>query len=258
MKKYIYSLITLLAISLCSGQTSISQAEYFWDNDPGTGNGIAIAAADGNFNSAFEQLIQTGISLPGSGLHKFCIRIKDNSGMWGPVFVNVIQINPAATSSIMSILAAEYFWDTDPGEGNGTPILATDGNFDSAFEQLSKTGITLPPIGLHVFNIRIKDNTGTWGPTLKNVVSVQTNLSNSDFELSGLKVYPNPVKNILNFSNEHKITGVTVYNFLGQQVMTKSFQINESEIDLSSLTSGTYFVTVQSENKVKTIKIIKE
>lgn len=258
MKKYIYSFVALLAISLCSAQTSISQAEYFWDTDPGAGNGTAVLATDGNFNNAFEQLSKTGIPAPGVGLHKFCIRIKDNLGVWGPVFTNIIQVSSATTAPIMSILQAEYFWDTDPGEGNGTAVLATDGNFDSAFEQLSKTGIALPPIGLHVFNVRIKDNTGTWGPVFRNVVSVQTNLSNTDFELSGLTVYPNPVKNILNFSYAHDITAVTVYNFLGQQVLTKSLQIKESGIDLSGLTSGTYYLTIQSQDKAKTVKIIKE
>lgn len=258
MKKYIYSFIALLTVSLCTAQTSISQAEYFWDTDPGAGNGTAVLATDGNFNSAFEQLSKTGIPSPGTGLHKFCIRIKDNTGMWGPVFTNIVQVDATNTTAIMSILQAEYFWDTDPGEGNGTAVLAADGNFDSAFEQLSKTGIALPPVGLHIFNVRVKDNTGTWGPVFKNVVSVQTNLSNTDFDLNGLIAYPNPVKNILNFSYAHEITAVTVYNFLGQQVLSKSLQANESVIDLSGLTSGTYYLTIQSQDKTKTIKIIKE
>ena len=35
-----------------------------------------------------------------------------------------------------SITEAEYFWDTDPGVGNGTTLLALDGNFDQAIEDL--------------------------------------------------------------------------------------------------------------------------
>ncbi|MCS3531285.1 T9SS type A sorting domain-containing protein [Chryseobacterium sp. JUb7] len=174
MNKYIYSIIALLMIVLCPAQMYVSQAEYFWDTDPGTGNGIAVSAADGNFNSAFEQLTKTGITTPGSGLHKFCIRIKDNTGVWGPVFTNIINVQQNPTSTIMAVSQAEYFWDTDPGTGNGTPVLAADGNFDSSFEQLTKTGIALPTSGLHVFNVRIKDNAGVWGPVFKNVINVQT------------------------------------------------------------------------------------
>lgn len=175
MKKYIYSIIALLLVTLCSAQMFVSQAEYFWDTDPGTGNGTPVLAADGNFNSAFEQLTKTGITTPGNGLHKFCIRIKDDSGAWGPVFTNIIDVQQTPPSTIMAIAQAEYFWDTDPGTGNGTPVLAADGNFDSTFEQLTKTGIALPTAGLHVFNIRIKDNTGVWGPVFRNVIDVQTN-----------------------------------------------------------------------------------
>ncbi len=161
----------------CWAQMYISQAEYFWDTDPGAGNGTAVLAADGSFNSAFEQLTKTGISTPGNGLHKLCIRIKDNTGTWGAVFTNIIDVQQNPTSNIMAISQAEYFWDADPGAGNGTPVLAADGNFDSTYEQLTKTGIPLPSAGLHVFNIRIKDNTGVWGPLFKNVINVETQTS---------------------------------------------------------------------------------
>lgn len=174
------------------------------------------------------------------------------------IFTITTLLTAFIASSQSSLTQAEYFWDTDPGQGLATPILATDGNFNSAFEQLSKTGITLPSIGLHTFNVRMKDNVGTWGPVFKSVVSVQTTLGSTDFDLNGLTVYPNPVKNILNFSYTHDISSVSVYNFLGQQVLSKSLQTNKSEIDLSELTSGTYYLSIQSQDKVKTIKIIKE
>lgn len=173
MNKYIYSIIALLMIVLCPAQMFVSQAEYFWDTDPGAGNGTAVSATDGSFNSAFEQLTKTGIATPGNGLHKLCIRIKDNTGVWGPVFTNVINVQQTPTSTIMALAQAEYFWDTDPGVGNGTPVLAADGNFNSTFEQLTKTGIALPAPGLHIFNVRVKDNTGVWGPLFKNVINVQ-------------------------------------------------------------------------------------
>ncbi|MDM1555989.1 T9SS type A sorting domain-containing protein [Chryseobacterium indologenes] len=157
-----------------SNVISLSQAEYFWDTDPGNGNGTPVLAADGSFNSVFEQLIKTDIVTPGNGLHKFSIRIKDNTGVWGPAFSNVIDVQQPVTSNVISLSQAEYFWDTDPGEGNGTPVLAADGNFNSTYEQLTKTGIALPSNGLHVFNMRIKDNTGVWGPPFKNVINVET------------------------------------------------------------------------------------
>ncbi|WP_312296758.1 T9SS type A sorting domain-containing protein [Chryseobacterium sp.] len=177
MKNYIYSIIALLMAMLCPAQVLISQAEYFWDTDPGTGNGTPVLAVDGTFDNVIEQLTKTGVATPGTGLHKFNIRIKDNTGVWGPVFSNVIDVQSDQPSMVVAVAQAEYFWDTDPGTGNGNPVLASDGNFDSVFEQLNKTGIATPGTGLHKFNIRIKDNTGVWGPVFSNVIDVQSNQS---------------------------------------------------------------------------------
>lgn len=258
MRKFIYTITAVLAVSFCTAQSSVTQAEYFWDTDPGAGLATAVQAADGNFNSAFEQLTKTGITAPSIGLHKFCIRVKDNTGQWGPVFINIINVEQPNTTPVMSILQAEYFWDTDPGVGNGTAILATDGSFNSAYEQLSRTGIVLPSIGLHVFNIRVKDNTGQWGPVFRNVISVQTSLSTGDFSLANLVAYPNPVKDVLNVSFDKEIRTIAIFNVLGQQVMERSVNATEAIIDVSNLTSGNYFVKVTADDAFKTLKIIKE
>lgn len=243
MKKYLYSLAACLLMVVCHAQSSVTQAEYFWDTDPGLGLGTAVTAADGNFNSAFEQLTKNGITLPSTGLHKFCIRVKDNTGQWGPVFTNIIEVQGAATSSIMSILQAEYFWDTDPGLGLATPILATDGSFNSAFEQLTRTGIALPAVGLHVFNIRVKDNTGQWGPVFKNVVSVQTSLGIDENEVPGLTIFPNPATTVIHFSTD--FAKVAIMDLNGRLVGTA---VANNEVNVEGLAPGTYILKVTTQD----------
>jgi|GEM_PF-5079717 len=44
---------------------------------------------------------------------------------------------------------------------------------------------------------------------------------------------------------------------LGQEVITKSIGVKECKTDVSGLHAGTYFVKVDTENLVKTLKIIK-
>jgi tRNA splicing ligase len=77
--------------------------------------------------------------------------------------------------------------------------------------------------------------------------------STSDFE-----VYPNPVTDILNISNNENITNVSVFNLLGQEVFSKTAATNISQIDLSNLSSGAYMVKVATDGFVKTIKIVKQ
>jgi hypothetical protein len=238
---------------------SLSQAEYFWDADPGEGSATPLLAIDGNFNSAYEKVAVTGLNAPSVGMHKFSIRIKDNQGVWSPVFTNIVNVEATTTPTPISLSQAEYFWDTDPGEGSGTAFLATDGNFDSAFEKIQKTGIPIVnPIGLHIFNVRVKDNSGVWGPVFKNAIFIESVLANNTFTFTKVIVYPNPVKDILNLSFDKEITNVSIHTLLGQEVFNKNINANEGTVDVSNLSVGTYLVKVTSNDGVKTLKIIKE
>lgn len=173
MRKYIYSLTALLTASFCSAQMAVSQAEYFWDTDPGEGNGTAITATDGSFNSAFERIAAYGLDAPGAGLHKFCVRVKDNQNAWSPVFTQIIRVEASNAPEALRLSNAEYFWDADPGEGNATPILASDGNFDSAFEKIAVYGLGAPGAGMHKFSVRVRDNQGIWSLAFTQIVNVE-------------------------------------------------------------------------------------
>ncbi|HJQ67542.1 MAG TPA: M14 family zinc carboxypeptidase [Blastocatellia bacterium] len=67
-----------------NGGQQIVAAEYYIDTPPWRGgSGVAMAAADGSFNSATETAVaQVG---PLSGRHLFYVRGKDSLGNWGPV-----------------------------------------------------------------------------------------------------------------------------------------------------------------------------
>ncbi|MBK8600576.1 MAG: T9SS type A sorting domain-containing protein [Flavobacterium sp.] len=83
-------------------------------------------------------------------------------------------------------------------------------------------------------------------------------LSNSSFENENFRSYPNPVKDVLNLSYNKTISNVSVFNLLGQEVMIKSINANQSQIDMSQLSAGTYLVKITADNQSQTIKVIKE
>ena len=61
------------------------------------------------------------------------------------------------------IAAAEYYIDTDPGLGNGTPIEAADGSFDGTLEDIDFNVIGSElGIGVHRISVRFQDAEGTW------------------------------------------------------------------------------------------------
>jgi type IX secretion system substrate protein len=83
-------------------------------------------------------------------------------------------------------------------------------------------------------------------------------LNTGTIEDSKFVVYPNPVKNILNLSNTQNIENVAVYNLIGQQVLVKELNVNHGQIDMSNLSSGTYFVKLNTANGTKTVKVLKQ
>ena len=89
-------------------------------------------------------------------------------------------------------------------------------------------------------------------------MTVTVTLGNSDFDSASFSYYPNPVKNILNLSYNQEISTVEIFNLLGQKLISNVIKANEAQVEMTNLPRGTYMVKVTSDNRVKTIKVIKE
>ena len=142
--RYILIVMTLVVSQIAAGQ-QVTQAEYFWDTDPGLGMGIVLLAEDGNLDEAVEKLFTNSASFPTAGLHTFNIRVKGLENTWSNVFSYTVNVTtPVVNSRNINVIQAEYYWDTDPGIGLATPMLALDGNLDEAVEKLFDNSSSLP------------------------------------------------------------------------------------------------------------------
>lgn len=156
MKTYIITILVCLLSALGFGQ-SITEIEYYYNTDPGFGNANAISA---NTNSG--ELTQT-FTIPTptdeTGFNTLYIRTKDDNGVWSLYDKRVFFITPDQNPA-SPIVAAEYFYDTDPGFGNGTPVtLVPTGNPDEFTVDLSTVNLTC---GFYDFYIRVINADGTW------------------------------------------------------------------------------------------------
>ncbi|MCK0132460.1 T9SS type A sorting domain-containing protein [Flavobacteriaceae bacterium F08102] len=89
-------------------------------------------------------------------------------------------------------------------------------------------------------------------------LSVNTStLSIDKLVLKGFKYYPNPVNDLLKMSANEAIDEVTVYSVLGKEVRKVRQGELTTEIDLSNLSTGTYFVKAVIGNSTGTFKILK-
>ena len=89
-------------------------------------------------------------------------------------------------------------------------------------------------------------------------VEVNATLKNPEFEKDTFSFYPNPVIDLFFLKSKEFIKVIMFYNSLGQEVLSKKVDGYEISIDLSGLPKGIFYASVISENKVKSIKILKK
>lgn len=107
-------------------------------------------------------------------------------------------------------------------------------------------------------NQTVPDPTVIYGQTQFYKLSLDKTLATKNFDLSDLRIYPNPVESILNINYANLVTEIQVYNGVGQSVL-KSFpnRINP-QIDMNQLPKANYYVEVLSDGKREVIKVIKK
>ncbi|PJB13935.1 MAG: hypothetical protein CO118_11135, partial [Flavobacteriales bacterium CG_4_9_14_3_um_filter_32_8] len=71
--------------------------------------------------------------------------------------------------------------------------------------------------------------------------------------LSSISLYPNPAKNYFQLSSTKNVDNVELFNLNGQKVLSKNSSLER--INIEGLSSGVYFVKINSENGTKIEKL---
>ena len=154
-----------------------------------------------------------------------------------------------------------YTFSTNGANPSGAPDLITIGSEDGSIAlawSVSPLNWTANVTGPIRFYIHLSEL--CHGDELVRTKSITCNaLATPTFDISALRAYPNPTKDILNLSYLNGIKELSVFNILGQEVMVKTVNNTAFQLDMKSLSSGTYLIKVLSDdNAIKTIKVIKE
>ena len=144
-------------------QGAVEYAEYFIGSDPGIGKGKTVTiATDAEGNQTFdipEEELEYGLNMVGIRTYN----IHGYAYCYSPTLF--YTVNRPGNGKVEY---AEYFWNTDPGYGNGTPVaLTTEG-------ELAIADIEIPTDTLHgdcKLYLRTRSNKG-WSPTLAFDVSI--------------------------------------------------------------------------------------
>lgn len=85
-----------------------------------------------------------------------------------------------------------------------------------------------------------------------------TVLDVADNKMITAKLFPNPATNILNVQANSRIENVSIFNVVGQEVVSMKSDDELVKVDVSSLNTGVYVVKTTIEGKTSTSKFIKE
>lgn len=139
--------------------SEIVDAEYFFDEDPGVGEGTPLTVTPNGVLIESPEIILSGLS---EGLHRFYVRVKDGADNWSLTSTKPLLVIGTGSGVSEDIVQAEYYFNEDPGYGLGTQ-LSVSLDWDDSF-QFAIDASTLEA-GVNTFYLRVKDNTGKWSLT---------------------------------------------------------------------------------------------
>lgn len=188
---------------------NVTRVEYFFDNDPGYGQGTSIPVTPSvNITNLHHTIDLTSMAV---GFHMLFVRAKDANGRWSMTEIRSFYKAPVYSPVVPQVVKAEYFIDNDPGFGGGTNIPVTP---SVNITNLNFTvDLTAVPAGCHMLFVRAKDAGGKWSfsqvksfyktdlpASLPNVTKVEYFFDTDPGRGSGINVPVTPSTNINNLS----------------------------------------------------------
>ncbi|HEY4539885.1 MAG TPA: T9SS type A sorting domain-containing protein [Faecalibacter sp.] len=100
--------------------------------------------------------------------------------------------------------------------------------------------------------------TYAYGQSEDYTINVVENLGSNDIANQSIKVYPNPVKDVVNLQTSKEVKTIAIYNLAGQKIISKEVNIINPSLNVSSLPKGVYILKVETNEGSISHKIIKE
>ncbi len=94
--------------------------------------------------------------------------------------------------------------------------------------------------------------------TTITINGVYNNTGISDQVIAGLKMYPNPVEDMLNIQSPDSMKEISVFNIAGQKVAAFNPDTTDFQINTSGWSTGTYVVKILTQNQTGIYHIVKE
>ncbi|MBC7448563.1 MAG: T9SS type A sorting domain-containing protein [Hymenobacteraceae bacterium] len=140
---------------------NLTLAEYYIDIDPGYG--LATRVNLPTPGPSVEHTFVADLSAVSNGIHTLFVRVRTAAGAWSLTQVRpFLRSGATAVTAAPNLTRAEYYLDTDPGYGLGTPIPITPG---TSIVQSHVVDLSAVSNGLHTLYVRVQDASKAWSLT---------------------------------------------------------------------------------------------
>ena len=119
------------------------------------------------------------------------------------------------------------------------------------------TGLGLNPLTWFQYKF---DRVAAGNPNIvyiDNVYFTRINLGVKDFTSSNIRMYPNPTSTVFTIEANEVIENISLFNVLGQEVLTKTSNSNSVTLDVANLQTGVYVVKSTIGGVISTSRLVK-
>jgi hypothetical protein len=188
---------------------------------------LAGNMSSGGFNQTFGAITLSGNSIITLGSGSHALNFPDcSTSFWDPTKTLVIK-----------------GWTGTPG---------ASGTAGKIFFGTTAAGLSTAQLGA----ISFQGYTGKVLLPTGELVPAALGIQNQYLEY--LKLFPNPVSDFLNLSNDTEISEINVFNLLGQKVISFNPNALTAAVDMSNLSPSAYIVEVVSAGNKGIYKVIKK
>ncbi|RNA62466.1 T9SS C-terminal target domain-containing protein [Chryseobacterium nematophagum] len=262
---YFLMLFTLLKSYNVYSQTTCASTINIFPSGSTTVNGVQVSymstgsVENGGF-STFLKICQSGGSLSSGSSLKV-----GGQGSWSLVinFDKPINDVKVVLSAVDSTTGAENF----VFNSNGGPVSISSENYCGI--AIGGNQLIANPVGGGIFKVHtiipytqliISGQGGSDGSILgicSTSISVLGVKDVVNGQNSTIDIFPNPTKGITTISSQEKLKSYKVFTESGRLIHSAPLKGNKQEINLSSLETGSYMLSVETEKQKINKKIIK-
>jgi hypothetical protein len=234
MKNYYFLIVSLISFNITMAQTN------FYPTYDGTFNGTTYAQT---FNFP-------------TGAASYAGFANNNASIYPLSYPNGGQVSFKATvasdAQIKFVFEANPYPDTTPT----VQTVAVDLLAANAAETLYT--VAIPASATNTYNSAIMYVITSDVDVVMSETTIIQNAATAgveDFAANAVKMFPNPAKGFVNFSSaSNEVLDIAVYDMLGKQVVRA--EAVQSQLNISSLNPGMYFVKMTQGSKVSTKKLL--